>query len=140
MRIEINAKQIQKKRQHVASYGYELQRMPADLRELISMLVQDSVREYNSRINSKESGQPLSADDLDSMSRIGKIGFGIPYGSREADPQEAVETAIQGFEDGLFRFFLADREIESLDVPLELKEGDTITIIRLVMLTGGFLW
>lgn len=74
------------------------------------------------------------------MSQIGKIGFGIPYGNREADPEEAVETAIQGYEDGLFRFFVGDREVESLDAPLTLQEEDTITILRLVMLTGGFFW
>ena len=30
------------------------------------------------------------------------------------------------------------REAETLDAPLDLTEGDTVTIIRLVMLTGGY--
>ena len=72
------------------------------------------------------------------MSQIGRIGFGIPFGSREADTEEALETALQGFRDGLYRVFVGDREIESLDEPLGLSEGDTVTMIRLVMLTGGF--
>ena len=72
------------------------------------------------------------------MSRVGKIGFGIPFGSREADLTEALETACQGFADGLYRVFIGDREIEDLDAPLHLQEGDSVTIIRLVMLTGGY--
>lgn len=64
------------------------------------------------------------------------MGFGIPFGS---DFQDAFETALQGFEDGLYQLFIGEQEMESLDTPLLLQEEDTITIIRLVMLTGGFL-
>lgn len=75
---------------------------------------------------------------MDDMAVTGKIAFGIPFGTREADPKEAMETAIAGFQDGLYRIFINDTEAEQLDTFLELKEHDTITIIRLVMLTGGF--
>ena len=51
---------------------------------------------------------------------------------------EAVETALEGFSDGLFRFFLNGSEITELNAPLDLKDNDEITIIRLTMLTGGF--
>jgi len=33
---------------------------------------------------------------------------------------------------------VGEQEITQLDAPLNLSEGDTIAIIRLVMLTGGF--
>ena len=135
--IYISAKQIKKRGNLVAAYPYELA-SPADtLRQLIAMLVTDGVESYNQRLKSEINGS-LTAEEIDDLSRVGKIGFGIPFGSREADLDEAMETAIQGFEDGLFRVFLGEREIESLDEPLDLHEGDTITMIRLVMLTGGF--
>lgn len=138
LEIYINAKQLSKRKPRVAASTFTLEEQPGTLRDLIRMMVSSSVNEYNRRVQHHNAANPISAEDMESMSQIGKIGFGIPYGSREADHEEAVETAIQGFEDGLFRFFIGDVEVESLDAPLVLHEGDTVTIIRLTMLTGGY--
>ena len=138
MKVYISAKQIRKRGNQVAAYPYELRTAPDSLRQLITILVSDGVESYNQRLQAKNDSSVLTKDDIDAMSQVGKIGFGIPFGSREADLEGAIETALQGFEDGLYRVFIGEREIESLDAPLELQEDDTITIIRLVMLTGGF--
>ena len=138
MKVYISAKQIKKRGNQVTAYPYELRTVPNSLRQLITILVSDSVEEYNRRLQEKEGNMILTKGDIDDLSQVGKIGFGIPFGSRNADLQDALETAIQGFEDGLYRFFVGEQEIESLDAPLHLQEKDSITIIRLVMLTGGY--
>ena len=138
MKVYISAKQIKKKGNQIASCPYDLKDIPNTLRQLISLLVTDAVEAYNQRLQSKGNTRPLSKDDIDAMSQVGKIGFGIPFGSREASLSDALETAVQGFEDGLYRLFVGEQEMESLDAPLSLQEEDTITIIRLVMLTGGY--
>ena len=138
MRIYINAKQIKKRGAAVASVPYELNSIPHTLRELITMLVLDGVRDYHHRIENKEQVPVLSAEEMESMAQIGKIGFGIPFGSAPADAGEAVEAALQGYTDGLIRIFLNEEETGGLDEPLTLREGDELTILRLVMLTGGF--
>lgn len=140
MKVYISAKQIKKRGNQVAAIPYELRTVPDTLRQLISILVSDSVDSYNQRLLAKEETTILEKDEIDAMSQVGKIGFGIPFGSRAANFQDALETALQGFEDGLYRVFIGEREIESLDAAMELQEEDTITIIRLVMLTGGFFW
>ena len=88
-----------------------------------------------------ENQEPMvvTGEQLADMSQVGKIAFGIPFGGKAAELEPALETAFQGFEDGLYRVFLGEAEMESLDAPIGLHEGDTITIIRLVMLTGGWL-
>lgn len=138
MKVYISVKHIKKRAGHVAACPYELKTVPGTLRQLISILVYDSVEGYNLRIKEIGNTVLLTKDKIDDMSQVGKIGFGIPYGSNPANFQEALETAVQGFEDGLYRIFIGEQEIESLDAPLHLQEEDTITIIRLVMLTGGF--
>ena len=138
VKVYISAKQIKKRGNQVAAIPYELRTVPDTLRQLISRLVSDSVEGYNRRLQRKEGNMILTKGDMDDLSQVGKIGFGIPFGSRPADLQDALETAFQGFEDGLYRFFIGEHEIESLDAPLFLQEEDTITIIRLVMLTGGY--
>lgn len=140
MTVYVHAKQIHKRKPRVAACRLELAQRPATLRQLLEQLVRDSVSTYNRRIRGKALPRAMDTEALEDMGAVGRIGFGIPFGSREADEQEALETALQGFADGLFRFFVGDREIEDLDGPLALSEGDTITIIRLTMLTGGFFW
>ena len=77
-----------------------------------------------------------SEEQIEDMSQIGKIAFGIVYGEKKPDVQKAIETAVQGSEDGLFRVFLGDRELENLDEKVEFAEGNEITFIRLTMLAG----
>lgn len=137
MRIFINAKQIRKRSAVVAALPYELEPIPQTLRDLIAMLVTEGVRGYNTRLQGHGEPNVLSLEQMEDMAQVGKIGFGIPFGSRQADPDQAVQAAIQAFTDGLVRIFVNDRELESLDGPMELRDGDEVTILRLVMLTGG---
>lgn len=138
MTVFISAKQIKKRGDQVAAVPYILREAPATLRQLIAMLVTDGVERYNRRIQGNQEPTVVTGEQLADMSQVGKIAFGIPFGGKEAELEPALETAFQGFEDGLYRVFLGEAELESLDAPLGLHEGDTITIIRLVMLTGGW--
>lgn len=137
MTVYISAKQVRRKVSQVAACPWQLPHAPRTLRQLLAMLVEDSVAAYNRRLEDK-TAQPLTVEQTEDLAALGRIGFGIPYGSREADPEAALAAAIQGFTDGLFRLFIGNQEIENLDAPLTLQEGDTVTILRLVMLTGGF--
>lgn len=136
MRIYLHLKKLGKKLRQVEACAYELQRCPDTLRELICELVQKSVEDYHSRMD-KESAAVLTGEALAGMAQVGKIGFGISYGTKRANLDDAIETALTGFADGLYRFFLNDCEVTALDAPLKLQENDTVTILRLVMLTGG---
>ena len=138
MRIYISVKEIKKRGNRIQPLPWELPETPETLRQLIIMLVSGSVAGYNRRLETKEQRVLLLQEDMDDMSTVGKIGFGIPFCNRRAKLSDAVETALQGFEDGLYRVFAGEREVESLDAPLALEEGDTVTLIRLVMLTGGY--
>ena len=138
MRIYISVKEIKKRGNRIQLLPWELPETPETLRQLITMLVSGSVAGYNRRLETKEQRVLLSQEYMDDMSIIGKIGFGIPFDTRRAKLSDAVKTALQGFEDGLYRVFAGEREVESLDAPLALEEGDTVTLIRLVMLTGGY--
>lgn len=138
MTVYISAKQLKRRGNQVAACPYVLRTVPSTLRKLIEVLVCDGVEGYHQRLQAKGEDAVLTKDQIEGMSRIGKIAFGIPFGSREAELSDALETAYQGFEDGLYRVFIGEREAESLDAPLLLQENDTITIIRLVMLTGGY--
>ena len=138
MKVNVQVKKLGKRIQTVGSIPYELDTCPATLRELIVCMVEQGVEGYNKRLRSGEQNKALSGTEIHDMSQVGKIAFGIPFGQKEADPTKAVDAALLAFTDGLYRFFINEQEITQLDAPLQLWEGDTIAIIRLVMLTGGF--
>jgi len=69
--------------------------------------------------------QPRNAQDL------------ITYIVRQTVPGDAaaVQNALTSFEDGLFRIFINDNEIEP-DLPIVLRDEDEICFLRLTMLAG----
>lgn len=138
MKVNVQVKKLGKRMQTVGSIPYELDTCPATLRELIVCMVEQGVEGYHERLRSGAQIKALSETEIQDMSQVGKIAFGIPFGQKEADPTKAVDAALLAFTDGLYRFFINEQEITQLDAPLQLWEGDTIAIIRLVMLTGGF--
>ena len=134
MHLYINMKQLGKRKNTVDKVAFFFEKAPEDLRELIEETVKICVADYIDRMDKGEA--VLSEKQIEDMSQIGKMAFGIVYGEKKPDVQKAVETAVQGFEDGLFRVFLGDRELENLDEKVEFAEGNEITFIRLTMLAG----
>ncbi|MNP77809.1 hypothetical protein D3C76_1753110 [compost metagenome] len=50
-----------------------------------------------------------------------------------------MDTAITAYEDGLYKVFLNDEELQELDETLVVKDGDNVVLIRFTMLAGR-LW
>ena len=107
MHLYINMKQLGKRKNMVDKVAFFYEKAPESLRELIGETVKICVANYIDRMD-----------------------------KGEAELSKAIETAVQGFEDGLFRVFLGDRELENLDEKVEFAEGNEITFIRLTMLAG----
>lgn len=137
MKVLVNIKQIGQRKQRVSPVPFELQGTPNTVGELITLTVKTCVSEYNRRVQSGESDtKPLSSEQITDMAQVGKIAFGINYGGKQQDLQEAVANALQAFADGIYRVFLGDDELTSPDQQITVNEGDTLTFIRLTMLAG----
>lgn len=138
MRLSINVKQLGKRKPAVAPISFEYPKKPSTLRELLQMTVSICVKEYNQRREELSYDTPMSEEQINNAAIVGKIAFGFSYNTKKADEQEAIDTALLAFEDGLFRLFLEEEELEytQLDNPLTIEEGQTLTFIRLTMLAG----
>ncbi|MBR6158433.1 MAG: hypothetical protein IKQ27_15870, partial [Lachnospiraceae bacterium] len=55
---------------------------------------------------------------------------------KKPDLQQAIETALQAFEDGIYRVFLNEEELTALDQQITLNAEDTLTFVRLTLLAG----
>ncbi|MBD5137458.1 MAG: hypothetical protein HDT39_16175 [Lachnospiraceae bacterium] len=136
MNIKVNLKQLGKRRDKISGEDFNIENKPTNVRELICEVVHTCVYCYNNRVEQKDNAAVIEADKIEKMGELGKIAFGINYGGRKADEEEAVQTALQAFEDGLFRVFLGDKELTELSENITITEDDSLTFIRLTMLSG----
>ncbi len=138
MTIRINIRQLGKKRNTISAIPFVLPEHPNTVRDLIASAVKVSVAAYNERVRGGEAAiRPMAQESLSAMEMVGKLAFGVNYGGKEADEATAVAAAMQGFEDGLYRVFLDQTELNALDETINLSEEDELTFIRLTMLTGS---
>ena len=151
-------KQIGKKRRNVTTVPLEYKDDITTIGELITETVRIMVRQYIAKLESSKNAEPAqqaatySPEQLETLSEIGKISFGMLYNDNVPDEQKSIETALLAFEDGLVRIFLNDEEIgaDNTDIRninihqpklrqtehISLKEGDTVTFIRMTFLAG----
>ena len=139
MNVYIKLKSAGKRKPVLNDSSYILPDEITSLRQLIETIVRQEVIEFNNRGASSMLVPFLTETEISEQSTVGKIGFGSFYSEKKADLDKAIETAVQGFEDGLFRVVVGDKEVEELDELLELHENDTLTFIRLTFLAGR-LW
>ena len=136
MEVRVNVKQIGKKRNGVREVRYEIPGCPGTVEELIRGVTAACVGDYNRRKESAELIRCLTKEQIEESAQAGKIGFGVNYGEKEADVQQAEENALQSFEDGIYRIFLNDRPLERLDEGIRITDEDSLTFVRLTMLAG----
>lgn len=133
------------------------------LRELITEIVKLEVDEFNNRVKNnrikidkvkidKVKDDKLKNDkvednnvlryltdnEIKSKVSTGKISTYSVQNLTNVDIDEAIETAILGFEDGLYFVFIDDKKIESIDEIINLDENSLLMFLRLTSLTGGY--
>jgi hypothetical protein len=101
------------------------------LRELIRARVMQEVAAYNAQQSEYFHGlvQPSEAE-----STLNGYKLRQP---RQLDPDRQVETALAAFETNGFVILVADRQVDSLDEPIELAPDLSVTFLKLVPLVGG---
>ena len=143
MKIYLQQKRPGRARQAIASCPIEL---PAGLNTtgaLISSLVRIIVSAYNDRIDDVPAdpdadcrANPIPEDQINDLAEAGRVAFGLICNNRKEDTEKAIANALQCYEDGLFKIFLNGSLLGPNESEIELTDGDTLTIVRLTMLSG----
>ncbi|AET59254.1 hypothetical protein HPL003_12495 [Paenibacillus terrae HPL-003] len=139
MKLAVTVKSLGKRKPELAKQEMELNPAPETLRELIAATVALNVRRLREKQESVALIPFLTGQEVQAQGETGKVGFGSIYNDGVPDVEDAVTTAMQAFEDGLYRVFVRDEEATVLDAPLLLEEGNEIVFIRFTMLAGS-LW
>jgi hypothetical protein len=140
MQLTICAKQLGNKRVLIANKLFEIDDIGPNptVQRLIEAVVEQQVREFNSKPLESNLLPFLDQETIDANTRTGKLGFGSIYNEARADVAGAQRTAIQAFEDGLVSLFADDREFTRVSDTISLNSKTVITFIRLTFLAGGY--
>ncbi|MDR2917548.1 MAG: hypothetical protein LBV74_22380 [Tannerella sp.] len=135
MNIQIRVKAAGKRKSMFELQGKTIPEGIESVERLITHLVVENVREYNTKTIDAPFFQYLTQQEYEDALHIGKVSFNDRKNERQQDEQQAVDNALQCFKDGLYRVLVNETEITG-DTSFELKEGDVLTFIRLTMLAG----
>ena len=107
------------------------------LRDLIARIVRHEVQNFHDRQGRQRFVRVLSAREINEAMEGGKVDPGGRPAGRPVDPEDAVDVALQGFEDGLYLVVLDGTEQRDLDAQVYPRPDSTVTFVRLVFLAGA---
>ncbi|MCY2962815.1 MAG: hypothetical protein NT069_04040 [Planctomycetota bacterium] len=108
------------------------------LRQLIEAVVRGEVAAFQQRQHDRQMWRALTTREIDAGAEKGKVAPGpseVPI--QPVDDDQAVGTALEAFEDGLYLVVIDGEEHKSLDQQVFLQPDSRVTFIRLTLLAGG---
>ena len=138
--VRVSATITGHRRRGVREHDLTLELAPGEVpaRRLIEAAVAAEVAAYAARAEENSFVRVLTASGLVSALAGGAVRLGGPPETEgpDVDPAKAAEAALQAFEDGIFKVFVGDREVEAGQAAW-LEEGASLLFLRLVPLAGG---
>jgi hypothetical protein len=136
LKLYVNVKQAAARKNYITREEINLAFRPENLRQLIAELVKQRAEDFNKRNKAEDIIKYLTDGEIEDRVVVGKVSFGEKYNKTPVETHKATEAAFLAYEDGIYRVFIGDREAGDLDEPLELKEEEVLTFVRLTMLSG----
>lgn len=107
------------------------------LRELITQIVRGEVQAFEQRQQERKLVRILTEKEIEAGLEKGRVDSGGRDLHQEVDADQAIATALQAFEDGIYLVFLDDEEQRELDRQVYLQPDSKLTFVRLVLLAGA---
>lgn len=147
MELLVQIKQAGKKENQIKTAKLHIRKDPKTIKELLVYTVEATYWSFDSKIRMKEafdasevdSIMVLSEEQIADMSVTGKISSSILNDTKTIPLEQAIDTTLQAFEDGLIAVFIDKQRYESLSDVIALTGTEVITFVKLTMLSGR-LW
>lgn len=110
---------------------------PTTLRQLITRIVLSEVQAFKDRQEAKERVRVLTERQIEDGMAKGRVDAGGRNLYQTVNEEQAVGTALQAFEDGIYLVILDGEEQRDLDRQVYLKAESHVVFVRLVMLAGA---
>jgi len=139
--LTLSIKMLGKKHPVLESIAFQLSNqfpLSPTLQDLLIELVTQQVEQFNVSRTEENLLPYLSESDITDKLTRGKVGFDAVYNDKTVSVEDALKTALQAFEDGLYFVFIDRVKIEKLEDKIELKENSELMLLRLTALVGGY--
>ena len=144
MKIRINIRSASRRKASIIQRESEYPDGPMTVGEFIAETVRQNVKEYNERKDAREvlrlfsrlESEESISDRVEDMAVSGKVTYGDPMDARKADVNDAVENALQCFDDGIVALFADGVRYTKKEEQIRLAEQSEVTFVRLVFLAG----
>jgi hypothetical protein len=107
------------------------------LSALIDHVVRAEVAAFDDRERQRRFVRLLTPDELAAGAAAGKVDPGGRTGTRQADPEQAVATALDAFDDGLYLVVVDGEQVQGLDTAVTVGPDTLVRFVRLTALAGG---
>ena len=136
MQFYIKIKQLSKRRAILEKQLFEIQNLSekATLRDFITAVVTQQVEAYNAKKHEQNVLPFLTSEQIEDGAAVGKVGFGAIYSEEKANVEKAIANAILAFEDGLYKIFINDNEIQNIDNEVFVNKESVVMFLRLILL------
>jgi hypothetical protein len=137
--VKVTATITGHRRRGVREHELTLELAPGEVpaRRLIEAAVTAEVSAFQARAEENSFVRVLSRDGLREDLARGTIRLGDPETEApDIDVAAATEAALLAFDDGIFKVFVGEREVEA-GTPAWLEDGASVLFLRLVPLAGG---
>ena len=139
LKLYVTVKEAGKKRAKISNREFVIVNKINTLKDLLTEIVTDEVNKPNTKGFEEQIFKFLENSEIEDKAYTGKVSFSEKHNENKQDLNKAIDNAMQSFEDGIYRVFINDEEIEKLNDELILMEGDNLAFIKLTMLSGR-LW
>ena len=107
------------------------------LRDLITSIVMKEVDAFITRQEERKLARVMSRQEIEQSVERGKVDAGERDLGQKVNTTNAIATALQAFEDGLYFVFIDEVQQTNLDSEVFLKANSHVVFLRLTALVGG---
>jgi len=107
------------------------------LRDLITSIVVREVDAFITRQEERKLARVMSRQEVEQGVQSGKVDVGERDPGQKINTPDAIATALQAFEDGLYFVFIDEVQETNLDSEVFLKANSKVIFLRLTALVGG---
>jgi hypothetical protein len=135
--LTISGKVLGKSQNLFTTWQMSLPSQTLTLQELLTQIVQSEIQAFQTRQSQQRLTKVLGPVEIEAGVARGKITSGGSELDQAVDEQQAIENALQSFQDGFYLVFIDDQQQEDLADLVDLKANSELLFLRLTPLVGG---
>jgi signal transduction histidine kinase len=135
--LTISGKVIGKSQNLFTTWQMNLPNQQLTLGELLTQVVQAEIKAFHDRQSQQRLTKVLGLVEIAAGVAQGKITSGGSELDQTVDEQQAIDNALQSFQDGFYLVFIDDQQQENLADLVDLKTNSELLFLRLTPLVGG---